>query len=159
MIRELLTEDTGLDAFGAELDLGDDPLAVRAAMIRLEQLERDEASVKATKAAVVDAYDRKLSSISEQARAIRSSLQVYCERFGKASFPDVGTVYLANEKAKISVVDRDAFRDATAAVFVKEAWDETWAKSYALERATVEGELLPGVELVPGGPAVRVRKA
>jgi hypothetical protein len=115
--------------------------------------------VKARRAAVSSAYDREIEALEDQADWLRRSLSAWVERHGSARFPDVGTVYAQQGKPKIRVVDRDAFKSATAGVFVKEAWDETWAKQYALEQALEQGVLMPGVELVPGGPELRVRKA
>lgn len=158
MLRELQDEPTGLegidDAFAPT-----DELAVRGILIRLEQLGRDAAKVKERRDAVAASYNDQLERIEEQTSWLRSSLQAWLERGGEAKFPDVGTAYLASGKPKIQVVDRDAFRAATGDVFVKETWDETWAKNYALEQALEQGEILPGVEIVPGGPELRVRKA
>lgn len=158
MLRELQTEATGLeeihDAFEPQ-----DELAVRGILIRLQQLDADRERVEATKRAVVESYDQSLSAIAEQSDWLRRSLAAWVERNGTAKFPDVGTAFLATGKAKVRIVDRDAFREATKDVFVKETWDETWAKNYATERAVEDGELLPGVELVPGGPELRVRRA
>lgn len=160
MLRELLDEPTGLDDLvvddGFELQ---DELAVRSVLIRLQQLDQDAADVKRRRDAVRETYDRQLSSIEDQADWLRRSLAAWVERHGKTSFPDVGTAYLQRGGPKIRVVDRDAFRDATGDVFVKTAWDETWAKRYALEQALEAGEILPGVELVPGGPELRIRRS
>jgi hypothetical protein len=158
MLRELLDEPTGLDEVGDSFEPQDE-LAVRSIMIRLEQLGRDADAVKARKAAVVRSYDEQIQRIEEQAEWLRRSLAAWVERQGKATFPDVGTAYLSSGKPKLRIIDRDAFRDHTADVFVKETWDETWAKNYYLERALESGEVPPGCELVPGGPELRVRKA
>lgn len=158
MLHELRDEPTGLDDVDDTIQL-EDELAVRGVLIRLEQLERDATRVKTTRDAVTRSYDDQLARIADQQQWLRSSLQAWLERGGEAKFPDVGTAYLQKGKPKIRIVDRPAFRDATADVFVKETWDETWAKQYALERALDEGEIMPGVELVPGGPELRYRKA
>lgn len=158
MLRELSDEPTGLEGVDDTFEPADE-LAVRSIMIRLEQLGADAERIKATKKAVASAYDEQLARVEEQVEWLRRSLSAWCERNGKTSFPDVGTAYLSKGDPKVRVVDRDAFREATGDVFVKETWDETWAKSYALERALEDGEILPGVELVPGGPEIRVRRA
>lgn len=159
MLRELLDEPTGLDDVGDSFEIQDE-LAVRSVLIRLEQLGRDADSVKRRRDAVVATYNDQLQRIDEQAEWLRRSLAAYVERTGeKVSFPDVGTAYLSKGKPKLRIVDRDAFRAATADVFVKETWDETWAKNYYLDRALETGEIPPGCELVPGGPELRVRKA
>jgi hypothetical protein len=158
VLRELQDEPTGLDEIDDRFEPADE-LAVRGILIRLEQLGSDAEKVKARRDAVAASYNDQLDRIAEQESWLRSSLAAWVERNGKTSFPDVGTAYLSNGKPKIQVVDRAAFKEATADVFVKETWDETWAKSYALERALDSGEILPGVELVPGGPELRVRKA
>lgn len=157
MLRELQDEPTGLedvaDAFEPQ-----DELAVRGILIRLEQLGRDQATIKARRDAVVGSYNDQLERLADQEGFLRRSLQAWLERGNDAKFPDVGTAYLQKGAPKIRVVDRDAFREATKDVFVKETWDETWAKNYALGLALESGEIMPGVELVPGGPELRVRK-
>lgn len=158
MLHELQDEPTGLEEVDATFAPTDE-LSVRGILIRLEQLGRDAEKVKGRRDAVAASYDDQLARIEEQRAWLRSSLQVWLERGGEAKFPDVGTAYLAKGKPKVQVVDRDAFRAATGDVFVKLTWDETWAKGYALEQALEQGEILPGVELVPGGPELRVRKA
>lgn len=158
MLHELFDEETGLDGVDDVLPLNDE-LAVRGVLIRLEQLGRDRDAVKRRRDAVTQAYDDQLGRISEQESWLRSSLQAWLEAGNEAKFPDAGTAYLQKGQPKIRVSDRDAFRAATADVFVKETWDETWAKSYALQLALESGEIMPGVELVPGGPELRVRKA
>lgn len=158
MLRELHEEPTGLEDVGDAFEPADE-LAVRGILIRLEQLGRDAEKIKARRDAVAAAYDDQLERISEQAEWLRRSLQAWLERGGEAKFPDVGTAYLQAGKPKIVVRDRDAFKAATADVFVKEVWDETWAKNYALEVALEQGEIMPGVEVVPGGPELRVRRA
>lgn len=159
MLRELQDEPTGLeevrDAFVPQ-----DELAVRGILIRLEQLGREQAVVKGRRDAVTAAYNEQLERLADQEGWLRRSLQAWLEQPGnEAKFPDAGTAYLQKGKPKIKVVDRDAFREATADVFVKATWDETWAKDYALGLALESGEIMPGVELVPGGPELRVRKA
>jgi hypothetical protein len=161
MLRELYDEETGLEEYGPD-EWGSfepqDELAVRRLMIRLEQVTRDRETIEARKRAVVQSYDEQIARFEEDEKFIRSSLQVWCERHGKTTFPDVGTVSLAKGNPKIEVSDRDALKENVGAMFTKEVFDETAAKAYALERA-LEGELLPGVTFVPGGPSLRVRKA
>jgi hypothetical protein len=161
MLRELLDEETGLEEFGPD-EWGNfepqDELAVRRLMIRLEQVTRDRDTIKKRKAAVVASYDEQIARFDSDEKFIRSSLQVWCERHGKTTFPDVGTVSLAKGDPKIEVDDKDALKGHVGEMFTKTVFDETEAKRYALERA-LEGELLPGVKFVPGGPSLRVRKA
>lgn len=158
MLRELQDEATGLEGVDDVVPLVDE-LAVRGVLIRLEQLGRDAAQVKARRDAVAASYDDQLARIADQESWLRTSLLRWLENGGEAKFPDVGTAYLQRGAPKIHVHDRAAFREATGDVFVKETWDETWAKNYALSVALEQGEILPGVELVPGGPELRVRKA
>jgi hypothetical protein len=155
MLNELFDEEV-------EVDLAEPPvdeLAVRNLLIRDAQLERDLGRVKKTKQAVAGSYDEKITALEGQRAAIRSSLQAYVERNGNVKFEDVGTAYLAKGEPKVEVEDAEAFREHLAAMFVKEVFDETAAKAYALERATAAGEILPGVKLVPGGPGLRIRKS
>jgi hypothetical protein len=157
MLRELQDEPTGLEEVADAFEPQDE-LAVRGILIRLEQLGRDQAAIKARRDAVAAAYNDQLERIADQEGFLRRSLQAWLERGNDAKFPDVGTAYLQKGSPKVRVVDRDAFRAATGDVFVKETWDETWAKNYALALALESGEIMPGVELVPGGPELRVRK-
>lgn len=158
MLHELHDEPTGLDDVDDVIPF-EDELAVRSALIRLEQLGADAEKIKRRRDAVVESYNAQLERLEDQMQWLRSSLQAWLERGGEAKFPDVATAYLHAGKPKIKVVDRDAFKSATADVFVKEVWDETWAKNYALEVALEQGEIMPGVEVVPGGPELRVRRA
>lgn len=156
MLRELLDDDVEID--DARLEEGD-PFEARRLMIRLEQLERDEKTVKALKAGVVAEYDQRLKAIERQREEHRATLRSYVLRFGKASFPDVGTAYKRKTDPKIEVVDKEAFERELGAMFVKDVFDETAAKAYALDRALEEGVLVAGTELVPAGEDVTVRKS
>lgn len=154
MLRELFEEPVELEA--EELE---DEMAVRSALIRIQQLEVDEERVKATRTAVVESYDRKLQEIEEQRRWLRQMLQAWVERHGKTSFPDVGTAYSRRGDPAIEVTDRTAFKKALGDVFTKQTFDETAAKAYALERVLDHGELVDGTRLRPGGPTLGIRKA
>lgn len=158
MLHELQDEPTGLEEVADSFEPQDE-LAVRGILIRLEQLGREQASIKQRRDAVAAAYNEQIERLADQEAWLRRSLAAWLEAGNEAKFPDVGTAYLQKGSPKIRVVDRDAFRDATGDVFVKETWDETWAKNYALQLALESGEIMPGVELVPGGPELRVRKA
>lgn len=157
MLNELRDEDTGIEIGEEPLHLVE-PVDVRRTMIRLQQLEREIVAVKRTKKAVDEAYDAKVETLAGQCSTLRSSLAAWCEQNGKISFPDVGTAYLTTAKPKIAVRDLDEFRTALGDLYTKEVFDETAAKGYALERAVEDGEILPGVELVPGGPSLAIRK-
>lgn len=168
MIEDLLDEPTGLEDVQDEAELdGLDELGVRRLMIRLLQLERDAARITKTKAAVVASYDEKLAAIERTTSMFRSSLQAWLERHGqrtktggrKVGFPDVATAYLQAGKPRIVVTDDQALQGQLGAMFTREVFDTTAAKAYALERALEGGEILPGVELEPGGPQLRIRKA
>ena len=162
MLHELTDEATGLDTLPldelAELELPDE-LAVRSALIRLEQIGRDVDDVKRRRQAVVGAYDAQINALEAQAGWLRRSLQEYVERNGKTSFPDVGTAYTRRGDPAIEIVDKEAFKTELGAMFVKEQFDETGAKRYALEQMLDHGVLLPGCRLRPGGPTLAIRKA
>lgn len=171
MLHELQDEETGYEEIDAEtpaLDLGaSDVVAVRAMMIRLQQLDRQTEKVQATRDAVVAAYAEQLDRIERDRQWLRSSLQAWLERYGettktggrKIRFPDVGTASLAKGDPKVDVADREAFRGELGAMFTKEVFDETDAKRYALALA-LDGKPIPaGVNVVPGGPQLRIRKA
>lgn len=162
MIPELRDEATGLDELNLEEPIAIEPgdiAAVRALMIRVQQLERDEDRVKRTRDAVVATYAAQLDRIERDRAYLRSVLQDYVERNGTVQLPDVGTAYLAKGDPKVEVADRDALKQALGAMFTKPAFDETAAKQYALGEAT-EGRPIPdGVNIVPGGPQLRIRNA
>lgn len=163
MLRELNDDPTGLDEIDPstaplELDAEDLP-GVRSVMIRLQQLERAADKVEATKKAVTATYDEQLRRLDADRQWLRSSLQAWVERHGSAKFPDVGTAYLAKGDPKVTVEDRDAFKAELGDLFTKPVFDETGAKRYALEQA-VKGNPIPaGVNVVPGGPRLQIRKA
>lgn len=131
----------------------------RRAMIRLRQLERDHKRTKATKAAVADEYDRKLAGIEREQERIRATLRALVFRFGKLTFPDVGTAYKRRTDPKIEIVDMDAFKAELGAMFVKTEFDAASAKQFALDQALEDGVIVPGTELVPAGEDITVRKA
>lgn len=162
MIPELNDEATGLDELDLEapleLEEGDLP-ALRSLLIRVQQLDRDEARVKATRDAVVQAYATQLDRIERDRVYLRSSLQAYVERHGKVQFPDVGTAYLAKGDPKVEVADRDALKAELGAMFTKDAFDETGARRYALEQALAGNAVPAGVNIVPGGPRLQIRRA
>jgi hypothetical protein len=167
MLDELNHEATGLEEIDPEqldleqplhLDSGD-VVGLRRLMIRIQQLDADRERVKATKAAVVASYDDQLGRIAKTSQWLRSSLQAYVERFGKVQLPDVGTAYLQDGDPKVEVVDREAFKVEFGEMFTKPVFDETAAKRYALEQAKAGQPIAPGVDIVPGGPQLRIRKA
>lgn len=163
MLRELDDEPTGLDELDpatAPLELDRDDLpAVRRVMIRLQQLEREIDRVDATKRAVAATYDEQLARLGADRQWLRSSLQAWVERNGTAKFPDVGTAYLAKGDPKVEVADRDALKRELGDLFTKATFDETGAKAYALEQALKGNPLPAGVNVVPGGPRLQIRKA
>lgn len=162
MIPELRDEATGLDELNLEEPIAIEPgdiAAVRALMIRVQQLERDEDRVKRTRDAVVATYAAQLDRIERDRAYLRSVLQDYVERNGTVQLPDVGTAYLAKGDPKVEIADLDALKGELGAMFTKEAFDATAAKAYALARG-LEGEAIPaGVNIVPGGPRLQIRKA
>lgn len=158
MLPELNDEPTGLEEIDETITF-EDELAVRNALIRMQQLERDLEKASARRKAVEGAYRQQEERIQRDIGWLRKSLQDWLERGGEAKFPDVGTAYLQRGDARIEIVDAAAFKEALSAMFTKEVFDETGAKRYALEQATTAGELVAGTALVPGGPSLRIRKA
>lgn len=159
MLRELYDEEIDLDLMDEDAATALSELDGRRAMIRLEQLDRDEKRVKATKAAVAAEYDAQLSTIGRERERLRATLRALVFRYGKLQFPDVGTAYKRRTDPKIEIVDAEEFRAELGAMFQKPTFDETAAKAYALDRALDEGVLVPGTELIPAGEDVTVRKA
>lgn len=157
MLRELYDDEID-DIDGDDLaELSE--LDGRRAMIRLRQLERDHKRAKETKAAVAAEYDRKIETIEREQERTRATLRALVFRFGKLSFPDVGTAYKRKTDPKLEVVDKDAFEAELGAMFVKTEFDMTAAKQFALDQALEDGVIVPGTELVPAGEDITVRKA
>lgn len=153
------------DLYDEPIDLDDPDVAElseldgRRAMIRLWQLERDIEKTKKTKKAVAEEYDRRLDSLDREKERVRQTLRALVTRFGKISFPDVGTAFERRVDPKIEVVDKEAFERELGAMFRKDSFDETAAKNFALEQALDDGVIIPGTELVPAGHDITVRKA
>jgi hypothetical protein len=156
-MREVLDENTdqleGLDEIPGEWEL-------RLALVRLEQLQRDEETMKRRKQMVVATYEQELAGIARQRDELRRSIEGYLVTHGgeKVRFPDVGTAYLTSTDPKIEVVDKAAFEAALGDLYTKPVFDMTAAKGYALDRA-LEGELVAGVEFVPAGKTLGIRRA
>lgn len=88
-------------------------LAVRDALLELARLTREVDDVDTLKRQIVERYDTQLKKKTARMASIRDSLKVYAERFGKASFPDVGGIHLSTKDkgGKLTVVDAIAFED------------------------------------------------
>lgn len=166
MLPELFDEpDIDLALFEAAAEADEttvDELALRALMIEDAKADRAIEKTKATRDAVAASYNDRIASFDARKQRVRSMLQAYLERqpgATKIRFEDVGTAYLAKGDPKVEVADRDALKQALGAMFTKPAFDETAAKQYALGEAT-EGRPIPdGVNIVPGGPQLRIRNA
>lgn len=167
MLPELYEEpDIDLELFeaAAEADAAAiDELALRSLMIEAAKAEREIEKVKRTRDTVANAYNDRIASIEARQQRVRSMLQAWLERQPdgqqKIRFEDVGTAYLAKGDPKVEVVDHDALKSALGAMFTKPSFDETAAKNYALEEATAGRPLADGVNIIPGGPQLRIRKA
>lgn len=159
MLNELLDEPVDLEPEG--LDIRDER-ALRSAMLRVAQLQRDAEVTKRRKKMVTETYDQELAQLERQEAMFRDSIETYIKRHNageKVRFPDVGTAYLGRVDPKIAITDRDAFEAALGALFTKPTFDETAAKQHALERAVETGELVPGTELIQADETLRIRKA
>lgn len=147
------------DKLAEELVSGGSPLAVRDAILRIRELEHDKDDLGKTITAIAERYRVKGERIDHEIAQLRSSVEVYLQRFsedGKASFPDAGTAYLQTVKQKVNVVDKGAFEEwARERGYTVEAVDTTSAKKAVLET----GEAAPGVEIEPATTAVRIRGA
>lgn len=167
MLPELFDEpDIDLEIFEAAAEADEttvDELALRALMIEDAKADRAIEKTKATRDAVAASYNDRIASFEARKQRVRSMLQAWLERQPdkkqKIRFEDVGTAYLAKGDPKVEVADRDALKQALGAMFTKPAFDETAAKTYALQEA-VEGRAIPdGVNVIPGGPQLRIRKS
>lgn len=100
-------------------DEGPNPLAVRDALLELAAIETRTAEVATLKAQIVERYDEKIGRLKGRVEAIRDSLFVYVDRYGKTSFPDVGGVHLTtrNKGGKVKLDDAVVFED-----YVRVTW-------------------------------------
>lgn len=167
MLPELYDDDqvVDLNEYDARVYDADgvvDDLALRQLMIEDAKADREIDRVKRTRDAVKASYDDRIASLQARKDRVRSMLQAYLERQpegAKVRFEDVGTAYLQKGDPKVEIADRDAVKEALGAMFTKEVFDETAAKAYALQEA-IEGRPIPdGINIVPGGPQLRIRKS
>ena len=163
MLPELFEEpDVDLNEIGEAGPDSLDELALRSLMIEDAKAAREIEKVKATRDAVAASYNDRIASLEARQSRVRTMLQAWLERQpGKAPkirFEDVGTAYLQKGDPKVEVADREALKAALGAMFTKPTFDETAAKQYALQEAT-EGRPIPdGINIIPGGPQLRIRK-
>lgn len=115
---ELSPDDGDIVALLDE-NVAPNPLAVRDALLELAKLAETADDVKALRAQIVERYDAKVGSLMGRASAIRDSLKVYVERYGKVSFPDVGGVHLTTKDkgGKLTVADAVVFEDYVKTTF------------------------------------------
>lgn len=153
------TPDYDVAALLSDCANGDDPnpLAVRDALIELARLSKQADEVDAVRKQIVERYADRMKQLAGRAQALRDSLQVYAERYGKASFPDVGGIHLTtqNKGGKAVVVDAEKFEAhvrsqlveiAAACVETVEVFDKQAALGMALDefgvRATASGAIV-----------------
>lgn len=143
----------------------DDPMLVRNLLIELQRGERKAALLRSTMASILGTYQARIDRIEERERAIRESLEIYVERNGPVSFPDVGGVTVAHRKPSVKIVEPEAFaawlikRGQSGQVSVDQKYTfGTTAKKSAVA-AIREGEVAPGCEVVPASTNLVIRKA
>lgn len=167
MLPELLNEpDVDLENIDVRMRGGEQPvdeLAIRQLMIEDVKLQAQIGDVEKTKRAIAATYDDRIAKLEARRLRARALLQAWLERQPdgrqKIRFEDVGTAYLAKGDPKVEVADRDALKDELGAMFTKPTFDETAAKNYALEQALAGNAIPAGVNVIPGGPGLRIKRA
>jgi hypothetical protein len=154
MLEQLFTQhehDDVEDSLAAPVD---DPMLARRLMIALAVNARKQERLRATMAAVLGEYQSLIDQAEERERRIRESLEVYVERNGSVSFPDVGSMHLQKRGASVRIVEPEAFaawlikngQSGQVSVDQKYTFGPTAKKSAVA--AIREGEVAPGCEPV-----------
>lgn len=134
-----------------------DVIAVRRLLIRIGQAEQKKEQTAEILKSVTATYQDEMDKHDREIRMLRERVEGYVRMRGTVSLPDVGTAYLANEKAKVAVVDQSlAKKYAEAKGYVKPMADVTACKN-AIQEA---GEVPPegsGLEWTPETEGLRIR--
>lgn len=134
-----------------------DVVAVRRLLIRIGQAEQKREQTAAILKSVTATYQEEMERHEREVKTLRERVEGYVRTHGNVSLPDVGTAYLATEKAKVAVVDPTAAKKyAEANGYVKPTADVTACKN-AIQEA---GELPPegsGLEWMPETEGLRIR--
>ena len=166
-----MTNDLILEAHDDDepVDLADgvdDPMLVRSLLIELQRGERKAALLRSTMASVQGTYQARIERIEEREREIRDSLEVYVERNGPVSFPDVGGASVTNRKPSVRITEPEAFaawlikNGSAGQVSVDQKYTfGTTAKKAAVAVLHQTGEAPQGTEIVPASTSLVIRKA
>ena len=165
-----MTNDLILDAHDDDepVDLADgvdDPMLVRGLLIELQRNERKAALLRSTMASIQGTYQARIDRLAERERDIRESLEIYVERNGPVSFPDVGGINLQTRGASVRIVEQEAFaawlikngQAGQVSVDQKYTFGPTAKKSAVA--AIRQGEVAPGCEPVEPSQSLVIRKA
>lgn len=139
-----------------EFPTPDDLHGVRGLLYAIKELQAEKEQVKELKRKVMRDYDEHVEKLEERENHIRLAVKNYCERHGKAVVPDVGTAYVSKVKAKVEVVDEEAF----SAWVIDERLmkpDLSAGKKRAKELLESTGEIVDGCEVVPERQTLGVR--
>jgi hypothetical protein len=140
-----------------------DVYEARKLLLNLQDIEREQGQVKDLKKRVAQDYDDHIAKLEEEKQEIRNVLSGFVQLHGKTIVPDVGTVFVQNRKARLSVVDDDkaiaaALRwDVPGARLWKPALVKSEFLKVATERLETTGEVADGTELLPAGASVAIR--
>lgn len=160
MLEQLYDEEVG------ELHLPEDPQAVqlqdvRRMLVRLRQLERDQAQVQAARDAVVDSYTQRLTEIADQVAMLRGNLLSVLERgpFGtKLDFPDAGKLHLSTVAASLKLANQEAAVGTYGYRFSRAVCDVPAMNKWAKEHYTSTSQVPEGYELVPSRKTLVVKQ-
>lgn len=157
-LLDLLAQEHADDAPADVSEPPTDAVGVRQLLIELAVLARRRQKTRGTLEAVKATYQQRLAALDQREAAVRSSLEVWCERHGKASFPDAGGCHLAQRTPALAIADRAAF-DAWAVAhgFTRQIADTDAARAEADAVFAESGEVVPGLEWVQPEPTLVVR--
>jgi hypothetical protein len=173
MLRDLLNEpDVDLEALEsnnaiAEAGKGDnhvDEMAIRQLMIEDAKIDVEVDRVKRTRDAVAATYNDRLTALEARRARARTLLQAWLERQPegrqKIRFADVGTAYLAKGDPKVEVADRDALplRARTTSSRSRRSTRPPRRATRSRRRSTAR-PIPAGVNVVPGGPRLQIKRA
>ena len=159
-------DDEPVDLATITTDDLDDPMLARSLLIELQRNERKAALLRSTMASIQGTYQARLDALAARERDIRESLEIYVERNGTASFPDVGSVNMTHRKPSVKITEPEAFaawlikngQSGQVAVDQKYSFGTT-AKKSAVAVLHETGEAPAGTEIVPASTSLVIRKA
>lgn len=153
---EMLEAEPAADP-ASELGIRQLMLQVRANQANVERLKELLAMITAQYRAEIQRYEQKIGEAKEMIhRWLMTSGQT------KLRFPDVGTAYLTTRGESVDLRDAEAFQSYARQIGILAqlqtvSLDTAAAKAWALERIRADGEIPPGMEVVPARQVLALR--